>query len=304
MHRSISTLSDELKLNKVNDTYDPRKAHAKARFRRKNSKFQGMKIVSEKKLRNFVEESLLDDQSPENISGRLKKVKGLPTVSKDSIYRFLESPYGGKIEFARTKGKRKGRKRRKKNKSLEDRNFISDRPKSINERQEIGDSEGDFIVSGKEGEGILLVATDRKTRTAFIEKITNISIENVHKAFVKIKKRFPEMKTMTTDNDILFRRHKELEKLLSIKIYFCHPYHSWEKGTVENTNKYIRKYIPKGSNISRYSKKFILSVEEKLNRRFMKCLGHATPNELLYEFRQQKIAKEAKSESVRIEPVG
>ena len=112
------------------------------------------------------------------------------------------------------------------------------------------------------------------------------------------------MKTMTTDNDILFRRHKELEKLLSIKIYFCHPYHSWEKGTVENTNKYIRKDIPKGSNISKYSKKFIISIEEKLNRRFMKCLGHVTPDEILKEFRQQKIAELAKSKSVRIEPIG
>lgn len=304
MHRSISTLSDELSLNKVNETYDARKAHAKARFRRRNSKYQGMKIVSEKKLREFVEENLLDDQSPENISGRLKRTRELPTVSKDSIYRFIESPYGRKIEFERTKGKKKSRRRRKKNQKLEDRKFINDRPESINERQDIGDSEGDFIVSGKDGQGILLVVADRKTRAAFIEKIVDVSIENVHKAFFKIKKRFPEMKTMTTDNDLLFQRHKELEKLLSIKIYFCHPYHSWEKGSVENTNKHIRKYIPKGSNISRYSKKFILSVEEKLNRRFMKCLGHATPNELLEEVRQQKIAEMAKIESVRIEPVG
>jgi len=98
------------------------------------------------------------------------------------------------------------------------------------------------------------------------------------------------MRTITIDNDILLRRHKELAELLSIEIYFCNPYHSWEKGSVENANKYIRKSIPKGSNISKYSKKFILTVEEKLNRRFMKCLGFHSPAELLAEHRKQKNA--------------
>ncbi|QQR54385.1 IS30 family transposase [Candidatus Peregrinibacteria bacterium] len=91
---------------------------------------------------------------------------------------------------------------------------------------------------------------------------------------------------MTTDNDILFQKHKELEKLLGIKIYFCHPYHSWEKGTVENTNKIIRKDIPKGSDISKYSKAFIQRLEEKLNRRPLKCLNYLTPKEALLVHRE------------------
>ena len=290
LHRSISTLSDELHRNEVNGIYDAKKAHAKASTRRKNSKYQGMQIVAENELREFVEDNLLDGQSPENIAGRLSKVEEiLPEISKDSIYRFIKSPYGRKIEFVRSLGKKKGR-RRKNNKSLEDRNFIDNRPVSINERQEVGDTEGDFIVSGKDGKSILLVVVDRKIRVVFIEKILVVSIENVHLAFLRIKKRFPEMRTMTIDNDILLKRHKELAGLLSIEIFFCHPYHSWEKGSVENANKYIRKSIPKGSNISRYSKKFILAVEEKLNRRFMKCLGFRSPAELLAEHRKQKIA--------------
>ena len=290
LHRSISTLSDELHRNEVNGIYDAKKAHAKASTRRKNSKYQGMQIVAENELREFVEDNLLDGQSPENIAGRLSKVEEiLPEISKDSIYRFIKSPYGRKIEFVRSLGKKKGR-RRKNNKSLEDRNFIDNRPVSINERQEVGDTEGDFIVSGKDGKSILLVVVDRKIRVIFIEKILVVSIENVHLAFLRIKKRFPEMRTMTIDNDILLKRHKELAGLLSIEIFFCHPYHSWEKGSVENANKYIRKSIPKGSNISRYSKKFILAVEEKLNRRFMKCLGFRSPAELLAEHRKQKIA--------------
>ena len=78
------------------------------------------------------------------------------------------------------------------------------------------------------------------------------------------------MKTITTDDDILLRTHKTLEKLLYLKIYFCHPYHSWEKGSIENLNKQVRKYIHKGSNLSKYDEEFISLVEEKCNERFMK----------------------------------
>lgn len=73
---------------------------------------------------------------------------------------------------------------------------------------------------------------------------------------------------------------------MGIKIYFCDPYSSWQKGTIENTNKYIRKEIPKGSDISKYSKRFIRKVEEKLNRRFMEVTDHETPAEALEKYRK------------------
>lgn len=93
---------------------------------------------------------------------------------------------------------------------------------------------------------------------------------------------------MTTDNDILFQHHKTLEKKLQIKIYFCFPGHMWEKPSVENTNGYIRRYIPKSSDISRYSKQFIKKIEEKMNRRYMKILKYHTPQELLDSHRKRK----------------
>ena len=134
----------------------------------------------------------------------------------------------------------------------------------------------------------MLVVVCRKLRNAFIEKITKTTIKNVHLAFARIKKRFPEMETTTTDNDILLQKHKELAKEINVKIYFCHPYHSWEKGTVENTNMHIRKYIPKGSDISKYSKSFIKKIEEKINRRILECLGYLTPAEALKKYRKTK----------------
>lgn len=290
MKRSVSTISYEIKNNSVKGKYYPIKAKHKAYVHRKYSKYQGMKIVHNSALRDFVEVALCDDQSPANISGRIRKhEKYLPNISKNSIYRFIESSYGAKIKYHREKLKNRHRKWRQSAKErLLDRTFINKRPASINRRSSIGDGEADFIVSGKTGKGIILNLTDRKSRAPFLEKITEVNIENVHIAFIKIKKRFPELRTFTTDNDLLFQRHKELEKLLDIKIYFCHPYHSWEKGTVENTNGYIRKYIPKSSDISKYSKKFIVEIERKLQRRFMKCLKHLTPIEVIKKFRKQK----------------
>ena len=255
-----------------------------------------MKIVENRKLREFVEAGLYDDQSPPNIAGRIKKhEKYLAAVSKNSIYRFIKSPYGRSIEYHRTKRKNRRRGRRRPSlKQLQDRIFIDKRPEFINRRKRIGDAEADFLLSGKTGKGIILNVTDRKSRAPFLEQIIAVTVKNVHAAFKKIRNRFPELRTITTDNDLLLQRHKELEKLLKVKIYFCHQYHSWEKGTVENTNGYVCKDIPKGSDISRYSKRFIGSIENKLQRRFMDCLDYLTPYEVIENYRKQKKRQSAK----------
>lgn len=172
-------------------------------------------------------------------------------------------------------------------KKLEDRRFIDQRPKKANNRLRVGDLEADFIVSGKDGQGILLVAVCRKTRVSFLELISTVSIDEVHRAFAKILRQFPEMKTLTLDNDVLFRMHRTLETLLEVKIYFCHAYHSWEKGSVENTNKEIRKFIPKGSDLSRYDQDYIELIKNHLNDRFMACLKYATPAEAIKKHRQR-----------------
>lgn len=258
-----------------------------------------MKIVSHQALRAFVEHKLIDGRSPESIAGRIKcREKCLPPISADSIERFLKSVYGRTIEARRKllMRRRLWRRQRLTVTQLRDRKFIDIRPQIVNQRGRVGDGEADFIVSGKSGKGIMLTVVDRKLRVSFIEKILPVSIQNVHLAFVRIKKRYPEMRTITTDNDLLLQKHKELEALLEVYIYFCHPYHSWEKGTIENTNGEIRKYIPKGSDISRYTKNFIRRVETKINNRYMKCLGYQTPNEALMRYRKQKQRRAARDQ--------
>lgn len=286
LSRGVSAIHYEIKRNKVKGAYDPKKAQHKMNVRKSKASYRGKKIVGCKKLRKFVDSKLLDGQSAEAIAGRLKyQEKDLPNVSKDTIYRYLRSPYGKIIGLKLIKKKR--RKRSKKVKELVDRVFIDKRPKIIDKRARIGDVEADFIVSGKGGKGILLGVVCRKIRVGFLEIIHDVSIDEVHKAFERIKKRFPEMKTTTIDNDILFRMHKTLEKLLEVKIYFCHPYHSWEKGSIENLNKFIRKFIPKGDDLSKYDKEEIAEIEIKCNDRFMKCLKYATPDEELKKYRKK-----------------
>lgn len=250
-----------------------------------------MKIVRHPELRKKIEAWLLDDQSPEAIAGRLKKQTKLPHVSKNSIRNFIASPHGRRIEYQRHLRKlNRRRKRRPKSAGLSNRRSIDSRPKTANLRQRVGDAEGDFIESGKSGSGKLLVVVDRKLRVAFVCQLRKPTISNLLRAWKRIKIRFPEWRTLTCDNDILLRHHQRFERILGIKIYFCHPYSSWEKGTVENTNKYIRRDIPKGSSINSYSPQYVRRVEKKLNRRIMKCLNYATPQEALdlHRVRKQK----------------
>ena len=233
---------------------------------------------------------MVNGQSAKAIAGRIKyREKNLPNVSKDTIYRYQKSPYG-KLIGVKLRKRQKFKPKPKVTK-LKDRVFIDQRPKIINNRRRVGDMEGDFIVSGKDGRGILLVVVCRKLRVAFLELILNISIDEVHMAFGRIKKRFPEMRTLTLDNDILFQMHKTLEQLLNIEIYFCNPFHSWEKGSIENVNGQIRKFIPKGSDLSGCEPELIVAIEETLNQRFMECLKYATPEERLNNYRKNKKTK-------------
>jgi IS30 family transposase len=231
----------------------------------------------------------MDDQSPEMIGGRIKHHhRELPAVSGRTIRKYIKSVHGRKIEAHRNKIHHKRRGKRKVKFEITNKRMIDQRPAYIKDRKRIGDCEGDFIVSGRDGEGYLFVCGDRKSRVPFLEKIYPVSIRTVENAIGRIKKRFPELKTLTFDNDILFIHHKVMEKKFNIKIYFCHKHSPWEKGFVENRNKLIRQYIPKGSDISRYTRRYIQKLEDKLQRRIMKCLDYKLPIEILETHRKRK----------------
>lgn len=270
---------------KYDASYAKHLSYVRMRAKRK----EGKKIALDKTLREFVEKGMMDDQSPEAIEGRIKYVETkLERTSAFAIRRFIKSPYGRKIEAHRLKVFKKKRHTRPSKAIMDGKRMISKRPKRINDRKGLGHMEGDFIVSGKSGKGIILALVDRRVRKSLLERILPVSIANVERALVRMKKRYSEMKSVTFDNDLLLLEHKRLEKKLNSTIYFCHPRSPWEKPSVEHLNKILRRYVPKSSDISQYSKYFIKKLEEKVNRRFMECLGFLTPDETYEKERKQK----------------
>ena len=289
LKRNVSSISREIKYNTTNEGYSPAKANHKAYVKRKYSKYQGMKVVENLSLRTYIEEYIREDWSPEEISGRIKnKDRHIKYISPKGIYKFIYSVYGRQLEkYLAYQGKFGKRKNTQKVTKLEDRIFIDKRPKIVEKRRRFGDWEGDFIVSGKSGKGVLLVLHERKARYVLIKKILNYTISNVHQ-FIFDMTGGVCINTLTLDNDIIFRKHKLLSHIIGVPIYFCHPYHSWEKGGVENTNKLIRRYIPKGADISQYSDEYIQMIQDKLNARPRKCLKYKTPYEVMMKRRQFK----------------
>lgn len=287
--RSLSAVSDEIRLNSTRGKYNARKAEAKARLRRQNSKLQCMKVAMDPKLKNFVTENLLDDQSPEGISGRIKEVrKDLQYVSTKAIYKFVWSIHGRKIEkhlYSRSVHK-KGGPKRDTPVSIDGRTMIDERPKKVDSRREFGHYEGDFIESGKDGTGSLLVLVERKTRYPFLRYLADRTTESVNRTVREMLRDNP-IESLTIDNDISFQKHRELSKLIKAEIYFCHPQSPHEKGTIENRNKAIRRYVKKRCDLSKLPKETFVFVEEKLRDKYMKCLNFRTPKEAF----EKEIAK-------------
>lgn len=276
----------------MHGSYDPAKVNVKSKVRRKAAKYQGKRIVANKELNTFIDKALMQRQSPSAIAGRLKAglQPGLPYVSRDTIETYIGSVYGRRIEYQlkvlKTKQKQRNTRKRPGIPPPGDpKVYIDDRPAVITNRERVGDLEVDFIVSGKGGSGYLLTAADRKLRVGFIRKVFPVTVGDALKALLDVKRQFPELTSITTDNDILWRYHKKLGDALGVSFYFCDPYASWQKGSVENYNGQARKYIRKGSDISRCGEVYIQMVETKLNNRYMKVLGYQTPAEALAAYR-------------------
>ena len=282
LDRSVSSLSDEINENSVKGIYNAKKATEKAYQKRWRSKTQCMKVNQDANLQKFVIDSMKnDDQSPAGISGRLKHVEtGYQYASTKAIYNFVRSPNGRQVEghlYSKAVHKNSGPKRGTPI-TIDGRTMIDERPKKVDSRLEFGHYEGDFIESGKDGIGSLLVLVERKTRYPFLIYLEDRTTANINQIIDRILFGLP-VKSLTLDNDISFKKHKELSELINATVFFCHPQCPHEKGTVENRNKAIRRYLKKRSDLSTYSKEFIVEVERKLRDRFMECLDYKTPRE-------------------------
>jgi IS30 family transposase len=296
--RGISTISDEIRRNKVRGAYDAKKAEHKARVRRTYSKQQCLKVVSHPELRRYVEEKLREEWSPELIAGRVKAIdRHIPRVSPKAIYAFVSSVYGRPFEqflYSRVVKKNGGPKRGAKA-VMDGRTSIEQRPKRVEKRKEFGHCEGDFIESGRDGTGSLLVLVERKTRYPFIVYCADRTTDAVNALIFRLLQWVP-LKSLTLDNDLSFQKHQALSELIGAVVFFCHPYTSSEKGTVENRNRAIRRTVSKKTDLSQVSPETIQLIQTKLRNRPMKCLEFKTPQEAWdIEVQKHKTASDAVS---------
>jgi len=296
--RGLGTISEEIERNKVKGAYDAKKAESKARVRRKNSKQQCLKVVSHFALRSYVEEKLKEEWSPELIAGRIKKIdRYLPRVSPKAIYAFVYSVYGRPFEqflYSNMVNKKGGPKRGSKT-VMDGRTSIEKRPKRVEKRLQFGHFEGDFIESGKDGTGSLLVLVERKTRYPFIKYCLDRSTAKVNEMIFGLLRNV-RIESLTLDNDLSFQKHQVLSEMINAIVFFCHPFTSSEKGTVENRNRAIRRTLPKKTDLSQVGEETIKLIETKLRNRPMKCLNYRTPQEA-WDIEMLKIVQKEKTNS-------
>lgn len=277
LERSPNTISREIQKNMVNGVYDAKKAQLKVSQRRWRAKQQCLKVAMNGFLVRFVEAKLKDKWSPTQISGYLKRELSI-TCSAKAIYKFIESR-GLEYQLFWKWNKKKGGPKRRTHKVCNDgRKYIDNRPDATNQ---IGHYEVDFIVS-KHSPAVLLIATDRLTRHSFVAKLSNRKRPTISQAFSLMFSGI-SVKSITTDNDIAFNHWVELEEIIHAPIYFCHPYHSWEKGLVENTNRWIRCFVPKRRDIASVTNEEIEEILSFINDRPRECIDFRIPSQYYYE---------------------
>lgn len=237
-------------------------------------------------LRKYVVEKLKIGWSPKTIAGRMGYEQQGFYASDKAIYEYLYSPYGQKYcKHLRSKRYTKRKKKGKKQKRtlIPNKTSIHKRPKRITNKREYGHYEGDTIVSGKSTGSTTALVTIYERKAMYIDakKIKSLSPQNYNPAVKHLFRKLKASKSWTLDNGIENVNYEELEQALHIKSYFCDPYSSWQKPGIENANKLIRRFIPKGADVSLYSDAFIRREIQKLNHTPRQDLGWKTPNEVM-----------------------
>ena len=272
LKRSVNTISREIRKHSVNGEYDAVKAKQKSSAQRWRAKQQCLKVAMNSFLIVLVEEKLKKKWSPKQISGYLKLEFDIVCSAK-AIYKFAESRGLNHLLFWGWNNHKGGRKRNHWKHIQDGRIYVDQRM----ERVGAGHIELDFIVS-KESKWVLLTAADWTTKKTWVVKLPNRKRDTIRAALSRLFHGIV-LKSITTDNDVAFTCWRELEILLGTHIYFTHPYHSWEKGLIENTNRWIRCFVPKRRDIGTVTQEEIDEILSFLNDRPRECIEFRKPTE-------------------------
>ncbi len=261
--------------------YKPNYAQTYTEDRHKNkpkkTKFTGS-------VEKFVREKIVEDWSPEQISGYAKK-HDLFSISHERIYQFIlkDKEKGGALYTHLRHQNKKYRKRYgspKRQGPIKNRRFIEERPEIVTKKERIGDWEIDTIIGNQHNQAIVSIV-ERVSKKTVLAKVRKKTAEDVSQSTIgKLKPFVEKVFTITGDNGSEFAYHENISKALEADFYFAHPYSSWERGLNENTNGLVRQYLKKGSNFSDVSDNDLELIMSKLNGRPRKSLGYATPDEV------------------------
>ena len=289
--RNKGTISRELSRNlSSTGEYKPHLAQRYYNKRRDASK-QPYRLGQHGRLRRYVHNKLKQYLSPEQIAGRIKtdypddlQMRVSPLVIYNWVQR--DKKTGGKLYKFLRQGHRKRRKKRgslNNQGQIPDRRPISERPKTVDKRQELGHWEGDTVV-GKSNGSFIATHVERKSRYLLVGKTDDKSAESMNATTRRLFRKIPKSKrkTMTFDNGKEFAGFKALEKAVGFCCYFADPYSSYQRGTNENTNGLLRQFFPKGTDFNEISEEEIDKTAALINNRPRKCLNYRTPHEVLW----------------------
>lgn len=273
-----------------NARYEAGVAEHKAYVRRKYAKYQGKNINENKNLKRYIIKKLKLCWNPDEISGRMKKDQELFYASKTAIYEWLRTAYGQRwchLLYSKRYYAKKQKKTTKKV-MIPNRISIKRRPLGATNRTRYGHYEGDTLVSGKKtgSKVALAVIYERKARFIDARKIMSLAPKRFAAGVNNMMKN-QNAKSISLDNGIENREHETL----IAPAYFCDPYSSWQKGGVEQANKMIRRFIPKGVDLAMYSDDNVRDIINILNGKPRKSLNYTMPKEIMVEclFKNKKI---------------
>jgi len=288
MGRDRSTISRELARNSyrgVDSSYRYSRAHREAVARRRRSRRnrhytdQDFAIV-----RRFLKKGW----SPEQIVGIIRRFKLMKRrMSHETIYQYIwrDKAAGGQLWRHLRQSSKQRRKRYNKNDSrgrLAGKRHISERPKIVESRRTRQHIEIDTVI-GKGSKNCVVTLVERKSGYVMIGKLKDRTTRSLNKRSIKLLHReTAKFKTITADNGTEFHQYPEIEAATNTTFYFANPYHSWERGTNENTNGLIRQYIPKGTSMKDLTQQQCDRIAKKLNTRPRKRHGFKSPEEILY----------------------
>jgi IS30 family transposase len=286
--RHRSTIHREISRNLFRDVkeyrgYYPINADDSARQRRQRRR----KLIRDARLRQHVTEMLARWWSPEQIAGRLKHAGDDARVSHETIYQFVYSPEGRALELQRhllrarrLRRRRFGRKPRSPKIPLP--RTIGQRPAEIGRRQEIGHWEADLLIFQRtHGKANVTSLVERKSRLVRLVPNRDRRSQSVIGAIGDALVTLPPAarQTITFDRGSEFLGYDHLATNHGIGAYFCDPHSPWQKGTVENTNGRLRRYLPGELDLSRITPTYLCEIETRMNATPRKCLGFRTPQE-------------------------